>query len=325
MRFYLLYTFLSTPLLLSLQTAMAESSDSRTCYQMDGTSDPGLFPCRPPPSSSSSSSHSPCCHLHNPNKNSTSGTRTDTEVCLEPSGLCLAANGLMYISGCTDRSWMDGSCPLICPDVRTNWKGKASEEGWTQGQQVWNWQVMTCAPNSVCCRRFGASPECCGNESLRIPNYSIGSPSLSLWEGDESSNRTETETKTGPAATGRCESAASGNGNGTKMRSGNETCREGTVGAAVGAPLGAAFVAALTAMGWAIRKQRITERRLREVETQQGKEYTQTQVQVKSDLVPSSGYYKEKWARKVQGPGNHAELSAIRHYELDVRSNAESD
>ncbi|KAI9036814.1 uncharacterized protein KD926_001270 [Aspergillus affinis] len=312
---------------LCLSTLLTLTSASQKCYLMDGTSAPTLSPCEPPSSSTSTSSspsststtesttkHSACCPLRPTNASSTA-------ICLSKSGLCLSSNGLIYESGCTDPTWQDSACPFVCPDARSNWKGKALENrDWKQGQVVDHWQVMTCAPKKVCCRRFSGGEGCCGNRSLWITEFEVGMPRFRVWEGegvDESldgslggdgdGNATVTGGRGGATATGSCDSESAG-------AEGKEVCREATVGAAVGAPLGAAFVATLAALAWAIRKQKITEKRLRGVEAQ-----VQTQP---PSLVSSPGYYKEDGARQVQRLGNHAELDAIRQYELDGRPSA---
>ncbi|KAH8422485.1 uncharacterized protein LDX57_000238 [Aspergillus melleus] len=293
-------------LVVSLLATLVSSTSTQKCYLMDGTSAPSLSPCNPPSNTTTTTTtqHSPCCPLRPSTKN--------PAICLT-SGLCLSSNGLIYISGCTDPTWTDPACPSVCPDARTKWTGKALEnKDWKQGQVLDHWQVMTCAPKKVCCRRFSGNEGCCGNRSLWVNEFEAGMPRFRVWEGegingylggeDEGGNETATATATGTGS----QSTSAGD-------EGKEVCREATVGAAVGAPLGAAFVATLAALAWAIRKQKVTEKRLRGVEAQ---------VPMQNPSLSSMGYYKEAGARHVQRPGNHAELSATRQYELDGRSSA---
>jgi hypothetical protein len=149
-------------LLLSLTTA-------KTCYFMDGSLATDHGPCRP------NDADSPCCRTLAPGVG-------QPDMCLEPSGLCFAADGLVYEGGCTDPTWKAGACPSVCPDARTAWQGKADTNGWIPGQEVPYWNVMTCAIGLVCCRRYDGTytnnPSCCQDSTISIAT-SIGFPVLS--------------------------------------------------------------------------------------------------------------------------------------------------
>ncbi|KAL4881814.1 hypothetical protein BJY04DRAFT_217883 [Aspergillus karnatakaensis] len=213
--------------------------------------------------------HSPCCALA-------------TDICLE-SGLCLASNGLMYETGCTDPTWEDDACPRVCPDQRGNWTGNAIGD-WTEGEEREYWQVQACSGNKVCCRSSSTVGSCCeggnnGGEEGLVVEFNPGMPVFTSKRGG-SGGTTTTKTKTttvvevmtvtvdgsGVTSTGEgspLPTCAQVEGEGEQAGTaavceGTTDCskRETTVGAAVGASLGAALVATLGAIWFLLQRQK---------------------------------------------------------------------
>ncbi|KAL2824288.1 hypothetical protein BDW59DRAFT_162626 [Aspergillus cavernicola] len=204
-----------------LLTLLIGVSLARDCYFMNGGRTPTTHqPCK---ADLASDDHSSCCSAAN-------------DICLD-SGLCLANNGLIYETACTDPTWESNACPSICPDKSTEWRGTATGN-WTEGEENGFWQVMTCQPGAVCCRRRDSEPNCCEEEYLI--DFSVGMPD----------NTTATDT------TGDSQGDGADVGSGSNATSSDCKNRETTVGAAVGASLGAALVAALGAIWFLVQRQR---------------------------------------------------------------------
>jgi hypothetical protein len=169
-------------------------------------------------------------------------------MCLEPSGLCFAADGLVYEGGCTDPTWKAGACPSVCPDARTAWQGKADTNGWIPGQEVPYWNVMTCAIGLVCCRRYDGTytnnPSCCQDSTISIA-ASIGFPVLS--DSTSASNVTTPSNATTPSNVTTC-GISTGDVNTTTNTSSvvqSSTSNSKSIEIAIGASLGTVSVMAL--------------------------------------------------------------------------------
>ncbi|KAL5338032.1 hypothetical protein BJX70DRAFT_399125 [Aspergillus crustosus] len=249
-------------ILLALSITTKPTTAAQECYLMNGQSAATSHsPCI---ADLASDVHSPCCALA-------------TDICLE-SGLCLASNGLMYETGCTDPTWEDDACPKVCPDASTNWRGKGSGN-WTAGEEREYWQVQACSGNEVCCRSNSGDGSCCesGDRQLRIEFQ----PGMPVFDSEESvSTRTTTATRvvtvtvdgegssTGegtplptcvPADNDEASATGEAQEDGAAVNSNSSVdCRkrETTVGAAVGASLGAALVATLGAIWFLLQRQK---------------------------------------------------------------------
>ena len=86
---------------------------AQTCYQPDGTEDPGDNPCRAP----SSTQASACCGR--------SDLCLDNSLCLSQTG---TINGGFWRGTCTDRTWQSVECPRYCQDGKSQRRVRIAEK-----------------------------------------------------------------------------------------------------------------------------------------------------------------------------------------------------
>jgi hypothetical protein len=246
---------------------------TKACYYMDGTSAPDHRPCFP--TTSSPDSHSPCCLL----APDTAGQQAD--VCLSGLGLCFADDGMIYEGGCTDPTGQASGCPQICPDVRTNWRGKGDEIGWTQGQSVEFWQVLSCpGQNGLCCRQTGSEDNCCANSSLILSNIKVGMPILAVANSTEN---TTSSTSSGPAAS--C-SASITKGNANEVVCSNSKAK--ILGLSIGVSLGIVILVLAAAIAILVSRLRALQREYDSMRVGTIMAYAKTQVGHELDPEPNS-------------------------------------
>lgn len=204
-------------------------SSTKSCYTQQG--DPLDSPysvCDP------NADYSACCALN----------QTDPDICLS-SGLCLStywgSSGSIWLNGCTDKSGNANACPSIC-------RIGASADS----NDIWN--IMQCpAPGVWCCRsrnEYYTSINCCNMSDRTQTVYNaaqlIGTALRSA----------STVTGVSASATTSGSSLSSGTlPNSTSSCASTECPRNHivTVGAAVGATLGAGLIAALSVIVWMSR------------------------------------------------------------------------
>lgn len=204
-------------------------SSAKSCYSQQGNPLNSPYSVCDP-----NADYSACCALN----------QTDPDVCLS-SGLCLSTHqgdsGTIWLNGCTDKSGNANACPTIC---RIGASVVSAD----------SWNVMQCpTPEVWCCRsekEYYSSVDCC-NMSSRTQTISNAAQLIGTVLQSAS-----TATGVSASATTTGSSASSGTlPNSTSGCASTEcpTNHTVTVGAAVGATLGAGLIAALSVIVWISR------------------------------------------------------------------------
>lgn len=228
---FTIFTFLIAPII------------AQQCYGLDGsTLDSSYAPCNP------NAKHSGCC--------ATKRTNGSPDICLD-NGLCMATNneqlGMIWQSGCTDKTGQDVACPKMCPDATTDFNGS---------NPVVAWQVQTCDYGRYCCRAAGDRRSCCGNSSApEIITDSVGSLLLETTTADTTPSTNKLPHAAASAvSTGKpFEITAVPTGDSCKK----ERQKIAIVGGTVGGLFGLTVLALVSAIYWMHKRER-RQRRLKE-------------------------------------------------------------
>ena len=178
------------------------------------------------------------------------------DVCLD-GGLCLAASGVykgfIYANGCTDPTGRDSACPRICPDrkCQSNNTTGASTNTIKEFSDFWgntkpdSINLLQCNPGVWCCRNVKDSSSCCDDKRAQV-RWNLAGDNFFL-PGLLAGNTLVSTNTTGGNGTVALPSPTCP----SERASGKSAT---TIGAAVGATLGVALLAALCAIVWLWRK-----------------------------------------------------------------------
>ncbi|KAK3990674.1 hypothetical protein QBC44DRAFT_368640 [Cladorrhinum sp. PSN332] len=232
-----LLKLLRLPIVLSFLAVVNPSSAATPqCYFINGdqVTNNRIVPCDPSATGLTPGSHSACCN------------QQTGDACLS-TGLCLGTWGktpsqILWINGCTDKTWKDPSCPQYC-NPAPNSTADTHNPG-----------LKACGDKTFCCAgAYSDEAECCQNSFTLGRN--VGTVVRLLATTADSGNSGQPSSGTGgPSPSSPASNQpAGGGGNDERKSSGGPNV---TAAAVTGGVLGSLLLAVSTALALVVVQKR---------------------------------------------------------------------